>query len=89
MPKMVITQKVEDVEKWLKGKAERAAAIAHLGGKNVVDHVATDGSKTVAVTADVSDPEAMTAAISSPSPELKATMESHGVVAPLTLHVEK
>ena len=26
MPKMVITQKVEDVEKWLKGKAERAAA---------------------------------------------------------------
>lgn len=81
MPKMVITQKVEDVEKWLKGKAERAAAIAHLGGKNVVDHVATDGSKTVAVTADVSDPEAMTAAISSPSPGSKrrwrATGSSH------------
>ena len=33
MAKMVITHKVEDVEKWLKGKVERAEAIAHLGGK--------------------------------------------------------
>ncbi|HEV3211823.1 MAG TPA: hypothetical protein VGZ03_00365 [Acidimicrobiales bacterium] len=56
MPKMVITHKVEDVERWLKGKVERAEAIAHLGGKNVVDHVATDGSNNVAITADVDDP---------------------------------
>ncbi len=89
MSKMVITHKVEDVEKWLKGKVERAEAIAHLGGKNVVDHVASDGSNNVAVTADVSDPAALTAALASPSPELSTAMASHGVVPPLTLHVEK
>jgi hypothetical protein len=89
VPKMVITHKVEDVEKWLKGKVERAAAIAHLGGKNVVDHVATDGSNTVAITADVSDPAAVTAAITSPSPDLSAAMASHGVVPPVAVHVEK
>jgi hypothetical protein len=89
MPKMVITHKVEDVEKWLKGKVERAEAIAHLGGKNVVDHVATDGSNNVAVTADISDPAVATAAITAPSAELSAAMASHGVIPPLTLHVEK
>jgi hypothetical protein len=89
MSKMVITHKVEDVEKWLKGKVERAEAIAHLGGKNVVDHVASDGSNNVAITADVSDPAALTAALASPSPELSSAMASHGVVPPLTLHVEK
>jgi hypothetical protein len=89
MAKMVITHKVEDLEKWLKGKAERAEAFAHLGGKNVVDHVATDGSNNVAITADVSDPVAAEAALASPSPELTAAMASHGVVPPITLHVEK
>lgn len=89
MPKIVITHKVEDVEKWLKGKLQRAESIAHLGGKNVVDHVAADGSNTVAVTADVTDPAAMTAAIASPSPELAEAMAGHGVVPPLTVHVEQ
>jgi len=88
MPKMVFTHKVEDVEKWLKGKAERAEAIAHMGGKNVVDHVATDGSNNVAITADVSDPAAVAASMAAPSPELSAAMASHGVVPPVTLHVE-
>lgn len=89
MPKMVITHKVEDVERWLKGKAERAEAFAHLGGKNVVDHVAADGSKSVAITADVSDPAALKAAIESPSPELSEAMASHGVVPPVAIHVEQ
>lgn len=89
MPKVVITHKVEDVETWLKGKLERAEAIAHLGGKNVVDHVAADGSKSVAITAEVSDPAAMKAAIDSPSPELSAAMSSHGVVPPVAIHVEQ
>jgi len=89
MAKMVITHKVEDLEKWLKGKAERAKAIAGMGGKNVVDHVATDGSNNVAITADVDDPATVTAAIAAPSPELSAAMASHGVVPPLTVHVEK
>jgi len=89
MAKIVITHKVEDLEKWLKAKAERAEAIVHLGGKNVVDHVAADGSKNVAITADTDDPAAVAAALASPSPELAATMASHGVVPPATLHVEK
>ena len=71
------------------GEGQRAEAIAHLGGTNVVDHVATDGSSNVAITADVSDPTAAAAALAAPSPELSAAMASHGVVPPVTLHVEK
>jgi len=89
MAKMVITHKVENVEKWLKGKVERAEAIARIGGKNVVDHVATDGSNNVAITADVDDPAAAQAALASPTPEMTAAMASHGVVPPLTAHIEK
>ncbi len=89
MPKIVITHKVEDIEKWLKAKLERAESITRMGGKNVVDHVSADGSNTVAITAEVDDPAAMQAAMDPPSPELAATMASHGVVPPVTLHVEK
>jgi hypothetical protein len=89
MPKIVITHRVKDVEKWLKGKAERAASIAHMGGKNVVDHVAADGSNTVAITADADDPAAVAAAVASPPPEVAAAMEQHGVVPPVTVHVEQ
>ncbi len=89
MPKMVITHSVVDVDNWLKFKAERANAIAGMGGANVVDHVAHDGSNTVAVTAQTDDVAAVMAAIASPSPELGAAMERHGVIPPLTVYVEK
>ncbi len=89
MAKIVITHKVEDVEKWLKGRVERVEAITHLGGKNIVDHVAADGSNNVAITADVDDPAALAAAVASPTPELSEGMATHGVVPPLTVHVEK
>jgi hypothetical protein len=89
MAKIVITHKVTDIEKWLKGKAERAAAIAHMGGRNVVDHVAADGSNTVAVTADTDDPAGVAAAVASPPPDVVSAMEQHGVVPPVTVHVEK
>jgi protein-L-isoaspartate O-methyltransferase len=88
MAKMVITHKVEDIEKWLKFKAERAKALAHLGGKNVVDHVSTDGSNTVAVTAEVDDPKAVAAAVTAPPDELSATMQEHGVVPPVSVFTE-
>ena len=52
MPRMVITHDVADVDRWLKGKAERAAAIGSAG-TNVTDYVALDGSSHVAVTADI------------------------------------
>jgi hypothetical protein len=89
MAKIVITHKVTDIEKWLKGKAERAASIAHMGGRNVVDHVAADGSNTVAITADTDDPAGVAAAVASPPPDVASAMEQHGVVPPVTVHVEK
>jgi hypothetical protein len=88
MPKMVITHSVADVETWLGFKAERAEAFSSLGGTNVVDHVAHDGSATVAVAADVTDVDAVMATLESPPPELAAAMERHGVLPPLVVYVE-
>lgn len=89
MAKIVVTHGVADVDTWLGFKAERAEAIGTLGGSNVVDHVAQDGSNTVAVGADVSDVDGMVAALSSPPPEMAAIMETHGVRPPLTVYVER
>jgi hypothetical protein len=89
MPKIVITHDVADVDVWLQGKSERADAIGGMGGTNVVDHTAHDGSKKVAVSAETDDVEAMLAAIASPPPELLAAMERHGVIPPLTTYVER
>ena len=88
MPKMVITHAVADVDKWLGFKAERAEAIAGLGGSDVVDHVAHDGSNQIAVSANVTDVDGIMAALASPPPELAAAMEKHGVLPPLVAFVE-
>jgi predicted component of type VI protein secretion system len=88
MPKMVITHAVEDLERWLAGKADRAAAIESGSGSNVQDHVAADGSNNIAVTADVADVEAITAMLASPPPEVLERMQAHGVVPPLTAYIE-
>ena len=89
MPRMVITHRVVDVEKWLSFKAERAQAIAGMGGLNAVDLVAQDGSNAVDIIGDVEDPAAVLAALASPPAELGAAMERHGVVPPLTIYIEK
>jgi hypothetical protein len=88
MPKIVITHKVVDVERWLKFKAERADSLTPFG-TGVTDHVALDGSNNIAVTADVHDWAGMQAAMSSPPPELAAAMERHGVIPPLAVYIEK
>jgi hypothetical protein len=88
MPKIVITHKVRDVENWLKGKAERVAAMSPFAS-NVTDHVAIDGSNNVAITADVHDMEGAQAVLMSPSPELAEAAERHGVIQPVTAHIEK
>jgi hypothetical protein len=88
MPKIVIMHKVEDIERWLAGKVERAATIGKVGS-NVTDHVAADGSNNIAVTADVPDLAAAQAMMASPTPEDAATMGRHGVIPPLTVYVEK
>ncbi len=89
MPKVVITHGVADVDEWLKGKSERAEAIGAMGGSNVVDHVAQDGTKAIAITFDTDDVATVMATIAAPPAEMAATMERHGVVPPLTAYVEK
>jgi hypothetical protein len=87
--KVVLTHAVQDVERWLSFKGERASSIGAMGGSNVVDHVAADGSKTVAISMDVADMGAMQAGLASPPPELAAAMQRHGVIPPVTAHIEK
>ena len=67
MPKIVVTHAVVDVERWLKGKAERAAAIESGSGSNVTDYVAQDGSNNIAITADVADVDAIRAMLAAAS----------------------
>jgi hypothetical protein len=88
VPKLVITHAVADVERWLTGKAERAAILSTYA-TNVTDHVAMDGSNNIAVTADVHDMEGAQAMMASPSPDDAAAMERHGVIPPLTVYIEK
>ncbi|MFC5175172.1 hypothetical protein [Nocardioides taihuensis] len=88
MPRMVITHEVVDIERWLTGKAERAAALGSVG-TDVTDHVALDGSNRIAVSATVHDVDAVRALIDSPPPEVAAQMEAHGVLPPLTVYIEK
>ena len=88
MPKVVITHAVEDVDRWLQGKAERAAAIESGTGSNVTDLVAADGSNNVAVTADVADVDAVKSMLAAPPAEVRERMEAHGVVQPITAYIE-
>lgn len=88
MPRVVVTHAVEDVERWLKGKEGRAAAIESGSGSNVTDYVAQDGSNNIAITADVSDVSALQALVASPPPEIADRMAEHGVIPPLTFYVE-
>jgi hypothetical protein len=87
--KLVLTHAVEDVERWLSFKTERAESIGAMGGSNVVDHAAADGSKNVAISMDVADVNAFQAVLASPPPELGAAMARHGVIPPVSAHVEK
>lgn len=89
MPRIIVVHDVEDVDQWLRHKAERAEAISSMGATNVVDYVAQDGSSTVAISADVRDVDAVVAATSSPGPELTEAMQRHGVLGPVKVFIEK
>lgn len=86
MPRIVITHAVQDVDRWLKSKAERAAALP--GATGVIDLVAMDGSNQAVVVFDVDDLDALKAMLSSVPPEVAAQAESHGVIMPMTVYVE-
>ena len=86
MPRIVITHAVQDVDRWLGGKAERAAALP--GAKDVTDLVAMDGSNHAAVVFDIAGLDAVKSVLSSVPPEMAAQAESHGVIMPMTVYVE-
>lgn len=86
MPRVVITHAVQDVERWLRGKDERAAALP--GAADVTDLVAMDGSNHAAVTFGIDDLDALTAMLSSVPPEMAAQAESHGVIMPMTVYIQ-
>ena len=88
MPKVVMTHAVVDTERWLKGKAERAAALSAFA-TNVTDYAAADGSNNIAVTADIHDVDGMQAMMASPSPEDAAAEERHGVIQPIIVYIER
>jgi hypothetical protein len=88
MPRIVLTHSVVDIEQWLKGKDERAAAFASFGS-NVTDYVAMHGSNQVAITADVNDLEGAQAMLASPPPEAAVQAESHGVLPPISAYIER
>jgi hypothetical protein len=85
---MLITHDVVEIERWLKGKDERAAALGTIG-TDVTDYVAEDGSNRIAVAATIHDLSALQGLLDDPPPEVTAQMESHGVVPPLTVYVER
>jgi len=85
---MVVIHAVVDIERWLGGKAERAALISKWA-TNVTDYVAADGGNNVAVTADIHDMAGLQAAMTSPSPEDAAAEERHGVIQPIIAYIEK
>jgi muconolactone delta-isomerase len=88
MPRIVITHAVQDVEHWLGGKAERAAALP--GARDVTDLVAVDGSKHTAVMFDIDDLDALKAVLSPVPPEMAAQAESHGVIVPtMTVYADE
>ena len=89
MAKVVLIHDVADIDRWLGGKSERAAAIGGMGGTNVVDHVAQDGSNKIAITFDVDDIATVTDTLAAPPAEMAAAMESHGVIPPMTAYVQR
>jgi muconolactone delta-isomerase len=84
--RIVITHAVQDIERWLGGRAERAAALP--GATNVTDLVAMDGSNHAAVAFDIDDLDALKTVLSSVPPEMAAQAESHGVIMPMTVYVQ-
>jgi hypothetical protein len=85
MPNVVFTHAVTDRALWASKHSERVAAFAPWGS-NVIDYLGADGGNNVAVSVDVHDMSKMQAALS--SPEIATAKRAHGVVDPITVHVE-
>lgn len=85
MPRVVATHAVKDVKHWASKGDERVNDLAPFATE-VVSYVAADGSNRVAVSANIHDMEGMMAYMQ--TPETAETMEAHGVIQPVVLHIE-
>ncbi len=79
MPQIIVTAAVNDVEEWLKFKAEMVPAMSAVASDGS-SFVAMDGSNQVASTWDVPDLEAFQAAQGSFAPELAAAAKRAGMI---------
>ena len=89
MPQIIVTAEVNDVEEWLKFKAELVpamSAVASDGGS----YVAMDGSNHVASIWDVPDMDAFQAAQNSLSPEVSEMAKRAGMIpSTMVVYVKK
>jgi hypothetical protein len=89
MPKIIVTAAVNDVEEWLKFKAEMVPAMSAVASDGS-SYVALDGSRQVASTWDVPDIEAFQAAQNSLSPELAAAAKRAGMIpSTMVMYIKK
>jgi hypothetical protein len=89
MPEVIVTAAVNDVEEWLKFKAEMVPAMAAVASDGS-SYVAMDGSNHVASTWDVGDMEAFQAAQSSFSDDLAAAAQRAGMIpSTMVVYIKK
>jgi hypothetical protein len=89
MPQIIVTAAVNDVEEWLKFKADMIPVMSAVASDGA-SYVAGDGSNQVASTWDVPDMDAFMAAQSSFAPELAAAAERAGMIrSTMVVYVKK
>ena len=89
MPEIIVTAAVNDVEEWLRFKAEMVPAMSAVASDGS-SYVAMDGSTRVASTWRVPDMEAFQAAQKSFSAELAAAAQRAGMIpSTMVVYVKK
>ena len=89
MAKVIVTAAVNDVEEWLKFKAEMVPAMSAVASDGS-SYVAMDGSNQVASTWDVPDMEAFRAVQSSFTGELAAAAQRAGMIpSTMVVYIKK
>ena len=89
MAEIIVTAAVNNVEEWLKFKAEMVPAMAAVASDGS-SYVAMDGSNQVASTWDVPDMEAFQAAQGSFSADLAAAAQRAGMIpSTMVLYIKK
>jgi hypothetical protein len=89
MPQIIVTAAVNDVEEWLKFKAEMVPAMSAVASDGA-SYVSMDGSNQVASTWDVPDMEAFQAVQNSFPPELAAAAKRAGMIpSTMVVYIKK